>query len=158
MNIILRIRIPMVRSMVCRPPEYTLLNRKRPKECQQELKKTTRLVRPVGKVAVIPSGDTEHSQVVEDQGNAKTNPTPSQILPQTIQNFLQDHSFHLSRDGVCSSSGALKRALCIFAPLEHDFISSLPYTRTTSRMVLMVLDMILVFLGLVLVVLEVILV
>ena len=79
MDILFRIRIPMMRSVVCRPPENTLLNRKRPEECQQELKESTRLVRPVGKVAVIPSRDPEHSQVVEDQGNTKTNPTPTPV-------------------------------------------------------------------------------
>ena len=42
----------------------------------------------------------------------KNHPKPPPIQPKNFQNLLQGHPCYGSKDGVCSSSGELKRGTC----------------------------------------------
>src|SRR5690349_22362922 len=65
--------VPMVGS----PPQHAFLRRRHREKRQEKLEHSAGLVRTMGKVAVIPSCDTEHSQVVT--ANSEQDPFQSNL-------------------------------------------------------------------------------
>lgn len=60
-----RIRVLVVMSVVCSPPDGALLSRALGHECKDKLPEAIQLVCAVGEVAVVASGDKKHPHQVE---------------------------------------------------------------------------------------------
>jgi hypothetical protein len=64
----------MMVAMVGRPPDRATLDASRPRDGEKELERSARLVRPVGEVAVITSGQHEHAHEVQSRSHDQVPP------------------------------------------------------------------------------------
>jgi hypothetical protein len=77
MNILFSIGKLMVVSMVGSPPDRALLSGGRSEKCQDKLKETTCLIRPVREIAVVDPGDCKHAEHVQRHTYRECCPTKS---------------------------------------------------------------------------------
>lgn len=74
MRIVLRVRMLVVVAVVSSPPERTFLQGRATDPGEDKLEPAAGLVRPVGEIAMVNTGDAEHSHHVKENGQADSGP------------------------------------------------------------------------------------